>query len=67
MEYLEIFTFEKKTKEKTTYLKLIDLYDFVYDKVSEYSLNNLGRSQYPLMVGTLESDTIVHEVETNVT
>lgn len=44
-------------------LKLIDLYDYTYDHVLKYGLEMNLRHQYPLLIGTLESDTIIHEVK----
>ena len=50
----------EQLENKKGHLKIIDLYDYTYDHVSNYPSS---RPQYPLLIGTLEGDTIIHEVK----
>lgn len=57
-ELLEKSTTSTGKRAKLGYLTLIDLFDYAYDNVTAKH-----ERQCPLLVGTIESDTIIHEVK----
>lgn len=48
----------KEENTKQGYVTLVDLFDYAYEKVTAYA-----ERQCPLLVGTIESDTVIYEVK----